>query len=83
MTSDDFNPARIKEWLEYCPEPAAGNPQLAGFKIGDWNYCVHCTGRLAARGILLPRSALPIWMDAQDKCVCDACSRQIRGAPNE
>jgi hypothetical protein len=81
--SDEFNPALVKEWLEHCPEPAAGNPQLAGFRIGDWRYCARCTGRLAARGILLPRSAQPIWADASEKGRCDACSNSIRGAHNE
>ena len=83
MSDDEFSPVQVKEWLEYLPEPAASNPQLTGFKIGDWRYCVHCTGRLAARGILLPRSALPIWVDAPDQGVCDACSKEIPGAQHE
>jgi hypothetical protein len=78
--SAEFSPTQVKEWLEYCPEPAAGNPELAGFKIGEWRYCARCTGRLAARGILLPRSALPIWADAPERGLCDACSKGIRGA---
>jgi hypothetical protein len=60
--SDEFSPENVKEWLEYSPAPGASNPQLAGFRIGEWRYCAHCTGRLAARGILLPRSALSIWV---------------------
>ena len=75
--SDEFSPENVREWLEYCPEPAAGNPQLAGFVIGNWRYCSHCTGRLAARGILLPRSARPIWADALEKGACAACSNRI------
>jgi hypothetical protein len=81
--NDEFNPAQVKEWLEYCPEPAAGNPHLAGFRIGQWTYCARCTGRLAARRILLPRSAVPIWADATEKGACDACSKSIRGAQHE
>ena len=78
--NDEFSPEKVKAWLEYCPVPAASNPQLAGFSIGPWRYCVHCTGRLAARGILLPRSAVPIWADAEDKGLCNACSKIIQRA---
>jgi hypothetical protein len=81
--SDEFNPAQVKEWLDYCPEPVMGNPQLAGFRIGDWKYCARCTGRLVARGIVLPRSARPIWTDASEKGACDACSKSIYRAQNE
>jgi hypothetical protein len=75
--SDEFSPENVKEWLEYSPTPGASNPQLAGFRIGEWRYCAHCTGRLAARGILLPRSALPIWVDASEKGACDACGKSL------
>ena len=81
--NDEFSPEKVKAWLEYCPAPAASNPQLAGFSIGPWRYCVHCTGRLAARGILLPRTARPVWTDALEKGACDACSNSIHGAQNE
>ncbi len=77
--SIDFSPDNVKEWLEHCPEPAAGNPELAGFQIGGWRYCARCTGRLVARGILLPRAAVPIWRDSPTKGLCDACSKRLGG----
>jgi hypothetical protein len=72
--------SQIREFLEFSPkEPGRQNPDLAGWRTmpAEDAICSHCAGRLAARGILLPREWAPLWAgEVQD--TCGACGKSIR-----
>ena len=74
-TDNGWSPAQVREWLAYAPaEPGPIAPRLRGFTINSHFYCSRCCGRVAARGLLLPRLAIALWReDYSQPVTCAAC----------
>ena len=85
-----WTPARVKSWLEHCPESDAEEMHVCrGWVVDGEFYCAECVHRVVENNIPLPPQAIennpmrgsifvPLDADgAKEKMMCEGCGARL------
>jgi hypothetical protein len=69
LGKERMTPQQAKEWIEHAPaDPGVIANGLVGWLDPESTpmnvFCSTCAGRLAGRGIMLPKNWIPVWSDS-------------------
>jgi len=64
--------ATLRTGIEFAPNSGGPkNPDIAGWRFGDFAICDDCAGRISGRGCgYMLRGAEPIWTDTGERVTC-------------